>query len=75
MKQGKGVAVLNVSAKQIESSPVPIAPIEVQQRIIDEVEQRMSTIDETETTLDAQLLQAGRLRQAVLKRAFEGRLV
>lgn len=26
-------------------------------------------------TLDAQLLQAGRLRQAVLKRAFEGRLV
>jgi hypothetical protein len=27
------------------------------------------------TTLDAQLLQAVRLRQAVLKRAFEGRLV
>ena len=27
------------------------------------------------TTLDAQLLQSTRLRQAVLKRAFEGRLV
>ncbi|MCI1753545.1 MAG: restriction endonuclease subunit S [Flavobacteriales bacterium] len=33
LKQGKGVAVLNVSAKQIESSPVPIAPIGVQQRM------------------------------------------
>lgn len=75
LKQGKGVAVLNVSAKQIESSPVPVAPIEVQQRIIDEVEQRMNTIDDTETTLDAQLLQSMRLRQAVLQRAFEGRLV
>jgi type I restriction enzyme, S subunit len=75
LQQGKGVAVLNVSAKQVESSPVPVAPIEVQQRIIDEVEQRMRTIDETEATLDAQLLQSTRLRQAVLKRAFEGRLV
>lgn len=75
LKQGKGVAVLNISAKQIEASPMPIAPAEVQSMIIDEVEQRMTTIAETESTLDAQLLQAGRLRQAVLKRAFEGRLV
>jgi len=30
---------------------------------------------ETETTFDIQLQQAVRLRQAVLKRAFEGRLV
>lgn len=29
----------------------------------------------TETTLAAQLLQGTRLRQAVLKQAFEGRLV
>jgi hypothetical protein len=35
----------------------------------------MSTIDEMETTLDAQLAQSTRLRQSVLKRAFEGRLV
>lgn len=75
LKQGKGVAVLNISAKQIEASPMPIPPVEVQARIIDEVEQRIATIAETETTLDAQLQQAVRLRQAVLKRAFEGRLV
>lgn len=31
-------------------------------------------IEQTETTLDAQLQQAVRLRQVVMKRAFEGRL-
>ncbi|MCO5275910.1 MAG: restriction endonuclease subunit S [Flavobacteriales bacterium] len=75
LKQGKGVAVLNISAKQIEASPMPIPPVVVQSRIIDEVEHRIATIAETEATLDAQLQQAVRLRQAVLKRAFEGRLV
>lgn len=46
-----------------------------QLRIVKEVEARLSAVYETDATLDAQLLQATRLRQAVLKRAFEGRLV
>jgi len=46
-----------------------------QVRILEEIEKRLATADETESTLDAQLAQAERLRQSVLKRAFEGRLV
>jgi len=36
---------------------------------------RRSTCATLRATLDAQLVQSTRLRQAVLKRAFEGRLV
>ena len=46
-----------------------------QLQIVKAVEDRLQKTDELDSTLDAQLLQAGRLRQAVLKRAFEGRLV
>ncbi len=46
-----------------------------QLRIVKEVETRLAAVDEMDSTLDAQLLQATRLRQSVLKRAFEGRLV
>lgn len=54
---------------------VPLPPMREQVRIVAAVEQSMERVREMDSTLDAQLLQAGRLRQAVLKRAFEGRLV
>ncbi len=46
-----------------------------QPRIVSEVERRLSVIDELEMQVEANLTRAGRLRQAILKRAFEGKLV
>ena len=40
-----------------------------------EVERRLSVADEIEKELDGALIRAGRLLGAVLKSAFEGRLV
>ncbi|MGC9395159.1 MAG: hypothetical protein ACP5J4_09905, partial [Anaerolineae bacterium] len=40
-----------------------------------EVERRLSVVAEVEAAVDANLARAERLRQAILKRAFEGRLV
>jgi type I restriction enzyme S subunit len=40
-----------------------------------EVERRLSVVVEVEATVAANLKRAERLRQAILKRAFEGRLV
>ena len=54
---------------------VPLPPLTEKKRIIEEVERRLSVIDALEGTLDANLARAERLRQAILKRAFEGRLV
>ncbi|HXG66613.1 MAG TPA: hypothetical protein VNO70_16050, partial [Blastocatellia bacterium] len=54
---------------------LPIPPLLEQQRIVAEVERRLSVIDEIETAITANLKRAERLRQAILKRAFEGKLV
>lgn len=40
-----------------------------------EVERRLSILQEVEAEVDANLKRASRLRQAILKRAFEGKLV
>ena len=54
---------------------IPLAPFPEQARIVSDVERRFSVIDELEATIEANLQRAERLKQAILKRAFEGKLV
>jgi type I restriction enzyme S subunit len=54
---------------------IPVPPPTEQQRIVTEVDRRLSVIDELETQVETNLKRAERLRQAILKRAFEGKLV
>lgn len=69
------VARANLSLKDVRELPVPFAPIAEQRAFKEHVGTLLAGANETETTLDTQLQRANRLRQAVLKRAFEGRLV
>ncbi len=55
--------------------PVPLPPLPEQRRIVTEVERRLSVVDELDAVVGADLTRAERLRQAILKRAFEGKLV
>src|SRR5215211_3880166 len=54
---------------------VPLPPLAEQHRIVAEVERRLSVVEEMEKTIDANLKRAERLRQAILARAFAGKLV
>jgi type I restriction enzyme S subunit len=54
---------------------IALPPLEEQYRIVAEVERRLSLIDELNATVSANLKRADRLRQSILKRAFEGKLV
>lgn len=54
---------------------IQLPPLAEQQQIVAEVERRLSVTDEIEKELDANLKRAERLRQSILKRAFEGKLV
>ena len=45
-----------------------------QQKIVEEIESRLSVAEEVEEAIDINLKRAERLRQAILKKAFEGRL-
>ncbi|KYF83894.1 hypothetical protein BE17_12845 [Sorangium cellulosum] len=52
-----------------------VAPVAEQRRILAEVARLQSITDEMEQVVNVQLARAQRLRQSVLKRAFEGKLV
>jgi restriction endonuclease S subunit len=54
---------------------LPIPPVAEQAEIVAEIDRSLSVVDATEKTIESALARATRLRQAILKRAFEGRLV
>ena len=64
-----------MNQQEIKSLSIPLPSLAEQRRIAAEVERRLSVVSELEAAVAANLAPAGRLRQAVLKRAFEGRLV
>ncbi|MDD1745451.1 MAG: restriction endonuclease subunit S, partial [Candidatus Methanoperedens sp.] len=66
---GAGVGRPNLNAPTIEVIPIPFPPHSEQRRIIAEVERRLSVSDKMEATI------AESLRQSILKKAFEGKLL
>ena len=54
---------------------MPLPPVAEQRRIVAEVERRLSVVDDLGMAVAANLRRAAGLRQAILKRAFEGKLV
>ena len=59
---------------QLANFTFPLPPLAEQHRIVAEVERRLSVIEEMEAAVSANLRRAGRLRQAVLQKAFTGQL-
>jgi len=70
-----GVGRPRLNLGEIKSIMLPVAPPDTQHRIVAEVERRLSIVDDMEASVAASLKRAGRLRQAVLRRAFAGELV
>ena len=73
--RSRGVGIHHLGAEGLATTPVPLPPLAEQERIVAEVERRLSVVEELEATVEAGLRRAARLRQAILKRAFEGKLV
>ena len=65
----------NISLTALNSMPFPLPPLAEQHRIVAEAESRLSIVQQAEAAVKTNLKRAERLRQAILKRAFEGRLV
>jgi type I restriction enzyme S subunit len=64
-----------ISQTTMESLVFPLPPLAEQRRIVDEVERQLSVVQALERSVEADLARAERLRQAILNKAFEGRLV
>ena len=70
----RGVAVKGVNIRDLRPAPVPLPPLSEQGRIVEEVETQISVIDALERSTSQQLGRCKRLRQSILKWAFEGKL-
>lgn len=75
-KRGKTTAgQTNYTITMSRSLPIPLPPLNEQLLIVNEIERHFSQIDHIEQTITTSLRQAETLRQSILKRAFEGKLV
>jgi type I restriction enzyme, S subunit len=65
----------HLSFDQLRMTAILVPPKDSIPGILAEVERRLAVADRTTAEIDVQLARAKRLRQAILKRAFEGELV
>ena len=74
-RQSAGGVQPNLNLSIVRRTALPLPPLAEQEEIVAEVERRLSVAEGVEAQVEAGLKRAARLRQAILKRAFEGRLV
>jgi len=72
-KQSVNLASINMGI--LKRFPVPLAPIEEQQVIVTAIEQELSVLDQSTTSVERETVRASVLRQSIFKSAFEGKLV
>jgi type I restriction enzyme S subunit len=76
MGQALGGAQPNISQGILRELEITIPPtLSEQNLIVQEIESRLSVCDKIEESISTSLLQAESLRQSILKKAFEGKLV
>ena len=65
----------NINVDILEKVKIPLPSLEEQQLIVSELESKLTVCDKIEETISQSLQQAETLRQSILKKAFEGKLV
>jgi len=75
VNQIHGATRPRINTTQLKASKIPFAPLKEQQLIVSELESKLTVCDKIEETISQSLQQAETLRQSILKKAFEGKLV
>lgn len=76
LEQGKQTTNLaSINLTKLGALPVPLPPLSVQKAIVAAIDAAVSSAERAIADIDTQLLRATRLRQSILKHAFEGKLV
>ena len=68
----KGSGLQHIHLEDLRADCIPLPPSPEQQRIVAEVDRRLSLVRGVESEVNANLKRAERLRQCVLKTAFDG---
>ena len=65
----------SVPLSKIRQIPIPVAPAAEQSRIVEEIGEQLDMLQRAHDAVTTRIEDAGKLRQAVLGRAFAGRLI
>ena len=71
---GSGNNQKALNKERVRAIRFPFTSFDEQQKIVEEIESRLSVCDSIEQTVDTALAQAEAMRQSILKKAFEGEL-
>ena len=74
-RRGSGNNQPALNKARVEAIPLPLPPLDEQRRIVERLERDESTIADSEATVERERKRIDRLRLAILKWAFEGKLV
>jgi type I restriction enzyme S subunit len=74
-KLDKSTAIPGINRNDVYSKVIILPPLEEQHKIVEEIETYYSILDNMESTISHSLNQTSGIRQSILKKAFEGRLV
>lgn len=69
-----GATRAGINTEQLINMPVALPPFAEQARIVEEVERRLSMVEELESLVETNLQRATKLRQSILQKAFSGEL-
>ncbi len=67
--------VNNINSEELKSLIIPFCPLQEQQLIVSELESKLTICDKIDEIINHSLEQSETLRQSILKKAFEGKLV
>lgn len=70
-----GTTIKHLTGQSLKSVDFPLPPLSEQQRIVAEIESRLSQASAAEESIGKALQQAEALRQSILKKAFNGELI
>ena len=70
-----GTAQPKLTQSNLNKVEVRLPPLKEQQKIVDELESKLTVCDKIEETITNSLQQAEMLKQSILKKAFEGKLI
>ena len=72
---GSGNNQKALNKERVKGIPIPIPPLKEQELIVDNLESKLTVCDKIEETIKVALLKSESLRQSILKKAFEGKLL
>lgn len=74
LKNKRGGGKMGLGLDDIRNTPIPVVSTDIANKIVSQIESRLSACENIEKTVNDALMQTDAMRQSILKKAFEGSL-